>query len=69
MESKKQPIDPRAYLLRQPDTTVYQPSGKDKPMIKRINNLKVYMDQVLGQGMTATVYFGKYVQKDASGKK
>jgi|LakMenE18May11ns_1017448.scaffolds.fasta_scaffold7328708_1 serine/threonine protein kinase len=32
-------------------------------MIKRINNLKVYMDQILGQGMTATVYFGKYKVK------
>jgi hypothetical protein len=66
--SKKQKIDPRAYLLRQPDQTMYQPSGKGKPMIKRINNLKVYMDQVLGQGVTATVYLGKYTKKD-TGKK
>lgn len=27
------------------------------------------MDQILGQGMTSTVYFGTYNQKDAAGKK
>lgn len=65
---EKKQIDPRAYLLRHPDQTQYQQVGKGKPVIKRINGLKVYMDQVLGQGMTATVHLGKYVVKDNNGK-